>query len=495
MEYEPTIGLEIHIELNTESKMFCACANESSQTEPNKNICPVCCGHPGTLPVINEDAVKKLIKAALALNCEIARDTFFERKNYFYPDLPKGYQISQYQTPLSKNGYLDLPDSGKRIRIERVHLEEDAGRLAHPEAADYSLVDLNRAGVPLMELVTYPDIHSAREAVEFVKELQMILRYLGVSGANMEKGEMRCEVNISLAEKNASKLGAKVEIKNLNSLKTVERSIEFETKRQSELLSKGESVAQETRGWHDKKEITFSQRDKESAHDYRYFPEPDLPPLKIDEGFLARVKAEIPELPAQKRERFAKEYHLAEKETELYVSQRGLGDYFEKAASELANWVAEKYQSGLAPAEFQKLIKLASNYISTDLQALLRERGIEDFNEAKFKITPENFAEFLSMIYLGEISSKIAKMLLPEMFEKGGDPSQVVAEKGWQMVSDSTEIEKAAQAVIAANPKAVEDYKKGKTASLQFLVGQVMAQTKGKAKPEIVRDLLEKTLQ
>jgi len=494
MKYNPTIGLEIHIELNTKSKMFCGCPNDSSTVVPNKNICAVCSGQPGTLPVINQEAVQKVIKTATALNCEVADETFFERKNYFYPDLPKGYQISQYQTPFSRNGYLDLPTSGKRIRIERIHLEEDAGKLAHPEGADYSLVDLNRAGVPLMELVTEPDIHAASEAVEFVKELQMILRCLDVSEANMERGEMRCEVNISLAKENASELGVKSEIKNLNSLKAVERSIEFEIKRQGDLLSRGEDVAQETRGWHDKKEITFSQRSKESSHDYRYFPEPDLPALKIDEGFLSRAKAEIPELPRQKRQRFAKEYRLTEKEIELYISQRDLGNYFEKVISELTNWVAEKYESGVSPAEFQKLIKLASNYIATDLQALLKEKGIDNFSEAKFKITPENFAEFLSMIYLGEISSKIAKMLLLEMFFNGGDPSQIIADKGWQMVSDKGEIEKAVKDIIAANPKAVQDYKSGKESSAQFLMGQVMAKTKGKAKPEMVQALLKKLL-
>jgi len=494
MDYKPTIGLEIHIELNTKSKMFCACPNDSSATEPNKNICPTCSGQPGTLPVINQEAIEKTIKTALALDCHVASDSFFERKNYFYPDLPKGYQISQYQTPFSRNGYLDLSNLSKRIRIERIHLEEDAGKLVHPEGIDYSLVDLNRAGVPLMELVTEPDIHSAGEAVEFIKELQLILRYLGVSGANMEKGEMRCEVNISLAEEGSSKLGTKIEVKNLNSIKTVEKAIEYETKRQSEILAQGDAVIQETRGWHDKKEITFSQRDKESAHDYRYFPEPDLPPLKVDEGFLAKIKAKIPELPRQKHQRFVQEYHLTAKEIELYISQRDLGNYFEKVVSELTNWVAEKFESGLAPEEFQKLTKLASNYIATDLQALLKEKGIEVFSEAKLKITPENFAEFLSMIYLSEISSKIAKMLLPEMFRNGGDPSQIITDKGWQMVSDEGEIDKAAQEVIVANPKAVEDYKKGKAASLQFLIGQVMAKTKGKASPELAKEILEKLL-
>jgi len=507
---KPTIGLEIHIELNTESKMFCACPNESWQTEPNKNICPTCSGQPGSLPTINQEAIKKNIKTALALNCEVADNSFFERKNYFYPDLPKGYQISQYQEPLSKNGYLDIhiPASGqdknfqfsiskfqtKRIRIERIHLEEDTGRLQHPEGADYSLVDFNRAGVPLMELVTEPDLATAEEVKEFVKELKLILQYLNVSGANMEKGEMRCEVNISLAEKNAEKFGTKVEIKNLNSIAVAGAAVEYEIKRQTEILARRNKVVQETRGWHDKKAITFSQRDKESAHDYRYFPEPDLPPLKITPELLNEIKAALPELPSQKRARFVKEYRLNSQDIELFVHQKGLGNYFEKVVSELISWVAEKYETTLPPEEFQKLIKLASNYIATDLQALLKEKGIEDFDEEKFKITAENFAEFLSMIYLGEISSKIAKMLLPEMLSKGGDPSQIIIDKGWQMVSSKVEIEKVAQEVIANNPKAVEDYGKGKVASLQFLVGKVMAKTKGKAKPEVVSEILRRNL-
>lgn len=284
MEYKPTIGLEVHAELKTKTKMFCDCKNDPKENRPNINICPICMGHPGTLPVINKKAVEFVIKTGLALNCKINEDTFFERKNYFYPDLTKGYQISQYQTPLTKDGYLDIKtDNGqqttKKIRINRVHLEEDTGKLLHPRGADYSLVDFNRVGVPLMELVTEPDISSAKEAGDFARELQLILRYLDVSNADMEKGQMRVEVNISLSK--TKKLGTKVEIKNLNSVKSVEKSIEFEIKRQAELLNRGEKIVQETRGWHDIRQETFSQREKEESHDYRYFPEPDLPPLKI----------------------------------------------------------------------------------------------------------------------------------------------------------------------------------------------------------------------
>ncbi|MDD5552056.1 MAG: Asp-tRNA(Asn)/Glu-tRNA(Gln) amidotransferase subunit GatB [Candidatus Pacebacteria bacterium] len=284
MEYKTTIGLEIHAELKTATKMFCDCKNDPKETKPNVNICPICMGHPGTLPVINKKAVEFVIKTGLALNCKINEDTFFERKNYFYPDLTKGYQISQYQTPLTKDGYLDIKTDNeqqttKKIRINRVHLEEDTGKLVHPKGADYSLVDFNRVGVPLMELVTEPDISSAKEAGGFARELQLILRYLDVSNADMEKGQMRVEVNISLSK--TKKLGTKVEIKNLNSVKSVEKSIKFEIKRQVELLNRGEKIVQETRGWHDIRQETFSQREKEESHDYRYFPEPDLPPLKI----------------------------------------------------------------------------------------------------------------------------------------------------------------------------------------------------------------------
>ncbi len=534
MEHKPTIGLEIHIELATKSKMFCDCWNNSDETHPNVNVCPVCMAHPGTLPVINKEAVKKTLKTALALNCKIERQSFFERKNYFYPDLPKGYQISQYQVPLSKKGFLNLPPhqtdterqsrpigqnpisvwcgglaGGKKIRIERIHLEEDTGKLIHPPKKDYSLVDFNRAGVPLMELVTEPDIESSREAGEFIRLLQLILRYLGVSGANMEKGEMRAEVNISLRDSN-SKLGTKVEIKNLNSIKAVEKAIEYEIKRQGKILDDGDKIVQETRGWHDKKEITFSQREKEEAHDYRYFPEPDLPPLKISEKFLKEIKSEIPELPSKRKERFHQEYQLSEKEIGLFVSHKDLGEYFEKVVSELRDWVkTKKPEIEKNEKEFQRLIKLTSNYIASDLQSLLKEAAVSptDLSEAKdkegsvipgegedFLISPENFAEFLSMIYTGEISSKIAKTVLKEMFGTSKDPSQIIEEKGLQQITDKGEIERVIQEVIEKNPKPVEDYKKGKETALQFLVGQVMAQTKGKANPQTVNEILKKLL-
>lgn len=491
MKYFPTIGLEIHIELATKSKMFCGCKNDPDATEPNTNVCPVCMAHPGTLPIINQDAIRKVIKTATSLGLKIEKNSFFERKNYFYPDLPKGYQISQFASPLSRDGTLELSNN-KKVRIERIHLEEDTGKLVHPTSADYSLVDYNRAGVPLMELVTEPDIKSGQEAREFIKKLQIILRYINSSKANMEKGQMRCEVNISVATEDASELGTKVEIKNLNSIKSVEKSIDFEIKRQSDVLNDGGEIIQETRGWHDKKEITFSQRAKESSHDYRYFPEPDLPPINLDDEFLSKIKSEIPELPSQKKQRFREEYNLPEKEIELYVTQKDLGEYFEKVSSELRDWaVIKKPELKDNEKELQKLIKLASNYIATDLQSLLK--GVE-FNENRFKITPENFAEFLSMIYVGEISSKIAKMVLKEMFKNGKDPSHIIADKGLEQITDIGEIETAVKDVIEKNQGPVQDYKNGKETVLQFLVGQVMAQTKGKAKPDIVIEILKKLL-
>jgi len=478
MAYQPTIGLEVHIELNTKSKMFCSCLNSPDERHPNVNVCPICMGHPGVLPVINKEAVRKVIKTGLALNCQIPEYSKFDRKNYFYPDLPKGYQISQYDMPLSQKGFLDV--EGKKIRITRVHLEEDTGRLIHEK--DCSLVDFNRAGIPLMELVTEPDLRSAKESRKFAEGLHLILHYLDVSDADMEKGEMRVEVNISLSKKQGE-LGTKVEIKNLNSFRSVERAIEYEIKRQTEILGKKGKIIQETRGWDDIKGITVSQREKEEAHDYRYFPEPDLPPLHFTKKETEEIKAEIPELPQKRRERLAKEYQLDEKSVEILVYNKDLGEYFEKVVSELP--------PKLPRENLFKLIKLASNYIITDLQGLLKGGSV---TSRDFLITPENFAEFITLIYQGEISSKIAKTILAEMFSSGADPSHIIKEKGLAQITDEKEIEKIIKEVISKNKKAVEDYKKGKENAFQYLIGQIMAQTKGKANPQIVRSVLSKLL-
>ncbi len=481
--YKPTIGLEIHAELKTNSKMFCSCKNDSDEKRPNYNICPVCTAQPGSLPVANEEAIKKVIKTGLALNCKISEDSKFDRKNYFYPDLPKGYQISQYDQPLCVGGHLEI--EGRKIGITRIHLEEDTGSLVHPDGADYSLVNLNRAGIPLMELVTEPDITSGKEARLFAQELQMILRYLGVSSADMEKGQMRVEVNISISKGKA--LGTKVEIKNLNSFKVVEKAVDYEIKRQEEVLSSGEKVVQETRGWHDKKEITFSQREKEEAHDYRYFPEPDLAPMHFDKDYVKEIKLSMPELPEEKRERFKKEYGLDSASVEFFVVNKDLSGYFEKVVSEFEEWTIEE-EKGEA---HKKVSRLIANYLISDAQGLLAGK---EFVEAEFKITPENFAEFIKMIYKGEISSKVAKMVLGNMFNTGADPSSVVDENNWRQMSDDSELEKIMKEVIAKNPKPVEDYMAGKQNALQFLAGQVMAATRGTAKPEKVQELLKKML-
>jgi aspartyl-tRNA(Asn)/glutamyl-tRNA(Gln) amidotransferase subunit B len=488
MPYKPTIGLEIHAELKTNSKMFCGCKNDPDEKRPNFNICPVCTAQPGSLPVANEEAVKKVIKTGLALNCKIAKDSKFDRKNYFYPDLPKGYQISQYDKPFCEGGYLEVGD--KKIRITRIHLEEDTGSLMHPEGADYSLVNLNRAGVPLMELVTEPDITSGKEAREFAQQLQLIFKYLGVSDADMEKGQMRVEVNISLSK--TKKLGTKVEIKNLNSFRVVEKAVDFEIKRQQEVLEAGDKVVQETRGWHDKKEITFSQREKEEAHDYRYFPEPDLPQMHFEEAYVENIKKVLPELPQQKRDRFAKEYGLDNASIEFFVANKDLSEYFEKVVSEFEEWLeAERVKTTIPAKEEQKIYKLVANYLISDVQGLLAGK---EFIETEFKITPENFAEFVKMIYKNEISSKVAKMVVIDMFNTGSDPSSVVDDNNWRQMSDDSELEKIIKDVVAKNPKAAADYKAGKQNSLQFLAGQVMAATRGTAKPEKVQELLKKIL-
>jgi aspartyl-tRNA(Asn)/glutamyl-tRNA(Gln) amidotransferase subunit B len=468
MNYIPIIGLEIHCELKTQSKMFCGCANNPDETRANFNVCPICLGHPGTLPVINQKAVKSVLKLGLALNGKIPAVSRFDRKSYFYPDLPKGYQISQYKQPLVEGGNL------MGVKITRIHLEEDTGTLSHTKK-NYSLVDFNRAGIPLMELVTEPDIENTEQAVAFAKELQLILRYLEISDADMEKGQMRIEVNLSLCQ-NKEKLGTKVEIKNLNSFRAVKEAIDCEIKRQSEILDKGEAIKQETCGWDDVKKITVSQRTKEESHDYRYFPEPDLPPLELSRFDLDNLKNKMPELPVEKRERFKKEYNLTPAQTEILISDIGVADYFEEAAEEL-----KRQASGV---KFQSLF----NYLTSDLFGLMTKQGIDIH---KLKIKPKQLAELVNLITENKISSRIAKNVLKEMFLTGRGPKQIIQEKGLSQISDEGEIEKFIKEVIRKNPNAVEDYKKGKENALQFLVGQVMAKTRGRAKPEIIQQLLK----
>lgn len=475
-KYKPVIGLEIHAHLNTKTKMFCDSLNDPDEKTPNTNICPICTAHPGSLPVINEEAVKKVILSGLALNCQINPHTFFERKNYFYPDLPKGYQISQYQKPFCNDGQLTL--NGKKFRIKRIHLEEDAGRLYHPTGADYSLVDFNRAGAPLMELVTEPDFESGAEVKAFAEELQMIFRYLNVSYADMEKGLMRVEVNISLTNPDGS-WGTKVEIKNLNSIKAAADSVNYEIKRQKEVLEKGERVVQETRGWDDNKKATVSQRLKEEARDYRYFPEPDLPPVELSEPYIEEIKSTLVELPSARRARFKEQYQLPGDDIEVFTVNKKLGDFFEHVASQL-----------LSLDNQPKLFKLASNYLITELQK--HTSGAAALSELKF--TPESFADLIVKVSEGEISSSAAQIVLEEMYNTGKTPETIIQEKDLGQVSDSGVLEEAVNKVIAANPKAVADFKKGKEASLKFLIGAVMRESKGKANPQVVEEMIRKLI-
>jgi len=499
MNYRAIIGLEIHIELKTKTKMFCGCLNDPDEKQANVNICPICTAQPGTLPVINEDAVRKTIKTGLALNCEIQKESKFDRKNYFYPDLPKGYQISQYDKPFCEKGFLEifdldnLSEENKKIRITRIHLEEDTGRLIHSQES--SLVDYNRAGIPLMEMVTEPDFKTAQEAKKFAEELQLILRYLNVSEANMEKGQMRVEVNISLVEedKPLGSLGTKVEVKNLNSFRIAEQAINYEMKRQKQILDDKKEVLQETRGWNEAKKATVRQRKKEGSRDYRYFPEPDLPTVYLEDSLIQEIKAEIPELPGQKRERFKKEYSLSEKEIEIFVQDKNLSAYFEKVISELKDWTKTvQPKTKISKDQETQLIKLASNYIITDLQALLKDNLVSDKN---FLISAENFAEFISLIYQGKITSKTAKQVLGEMFKKGSDPSHIIEEKGLGQLSNEKEIQEIVKEIVSKNQKPVEDYRKGKKNALQFLIGQVMAKSKGRANPDIAKRLLKNTIE
>ena len=475
-KYITTIGLEIHAELKTNTKMFCACKNDTEEKKPNVNICPVCTGHPGTLPVINKEAVRKVLLVGKALGGTLADFTEFDRKNYFYPDIPKGYQISQYKYPLVSGGSLN------GVAITRVHLEEDTAKSSH-DTGDFSLVDFNRSGVPLMELVTEPVIHSAKEASDFAKELQLLLQYLGAGDANLEKGEMRVEANISVSD--TDKFGTKVEVKNLNSFKAVEKAIEYEVNRHISLLEKGEKVIQETRGWDENKEATFSQRLKENSHDYRYFPDPDLPKLKlsqIDEFSGESLKKELPELPWQRRERYVTEYALKPEEAEIYVGSPVWKRFFE----EVLKFVSED----------KSLVKLSSNYITSDLiglsKDLLKTEG-DTFLSLTAKVSPKSFSQLIKMVAKKDISSRGAKDILAFMYASGGDPEVIAKEKDLIQKSDEGTIKILVEKVLASNEKAIAEYKAGKASALQFLIGQGMKESKGSANPEILKKLfLEK---
>jgi len=480
-KYIPTIGLEIHAELKTKSKMFCSCLNDALEENPNVNVCPVCMGHPGTLPVPNEEAIRMVIKVGLALNGKIAEKSKFDRKSYFYPDLPKGYQISQYDMPFVESGYLEVGD--RKINITRVHLEEDTARSQHPEDTDYSLLDFNRAGVPLMELVTEPEIQTAQEAKQFAQELQVIFRYLGVSAADMERGQMRVEANISIKPEKAKELGTKVEVKNLNSFRAVERAIEYEIDRQTKVLESADKVIQETRGWDENKGETFPQRKKEEAHDYRYFPEPDIPPFTFSSEQIAEIQVELPELPQARRMRFREQYKLPDDDIEVFTINKDLGEYFEQVISELDVEATDK--------ELPKRIKLAANYLVTDLRGLLQGKSVEDED---FRITAENFAELMNLVSDAKVSTPAAKSILKEMYETGADPTHIMEDKGLAQVLSEAEVEAIARDIIEKNPKAVADFKKGKEQTLKFLVGQLMAETKGAVNPQTAATILESFL-
>ncbi len=477
-KYVATIGLEIHAELKTASKMFCSCRNNPDEKKPNVNICPVCLAHPGTLPVLNKEAIRHVLKVGHAVKGNIADFTEWDRKNYFYPDIPKGYQISQYKYPLVSGGEL------AGIAITRIHLEEDTAQSTH-DIHHKSLINFNRAGVPLMELVTEPVIHDAVTAVNFAKELQLVLRYLGAGEANLEKGEMRVEANISVASEEdtvAKKFGTKIEIKNLNSFKVVEKAIEYEIKRQTELLEEGGKVVQETRGWDDNKSVTYSQRAKESSHDYRYFPDPDLPKLKISEvkEFSKKeIVGSMPELPWEKRARLQKDFEMTDKEVAVFVDTPAVGKYFEDVV-----------------AENKKIARLAINYILTDYVGLLKKdtkKDSADIETSINTISPKNFSGLMKMIDGRLLSSRGAKDVLALLMKDSNknESPEVVAEKnGLMQKSDEGEIKKIVEEIVKANGGVVEDFKKGKSAALQFLVGQGMKATKGSANPELLRKII-----
>lgn len=475
MNYEAVIGMEVHAQLLTRSKMFCSCAADYANAPPNTRVCPVCLGMPGVLPVINQRAVEFTVMTGLALHCEIARFSRFARKNYTYPDLMKGYQISQYELPLCSNGWLEFDVDGepRRVGIERVHLEEDTAKLTH--AGDHSLIDVNRAGIPLMEIVSAPAIHTGEEARQYLVALRAILRYLGVSSGNMEEGSMRCEPNVSVRPAGSDTYGTKVEVKNLNSLRAVKLAIDYEIERQIAILEAGGRVEQVTSGWDENRGITVVQRSKESAHDYRYFPEPDLPPLVLSDEWVGRLRARLPELPAAKKSRFMQEYDLSAYDAGVLTADREVSDFFEAAVSAAP---------GIAP-------KSVSNWVTGELFRLMKERGVEI---GDVKIRPPHLAALLELVERGDISTTIAKRVFTEMFETGASAEAVVREKGWEPIGDAATLEPIADKVIAENAEAVADYLAGKEQVLKFLVGQVMRATRGQADPVLAASVLQKRL-
>jgi aspartyl-tRNA(Asn)/glutamyl-tRNA(Gln) amidotransferase subunit B len=497
MKLEPVIGLEIHVQLKTKSKMFCSCSNDAHNQVPNTLICPVCTGHPGTLPVLNEEVVNYGIKLALALNLKINKKSVFERKSYFYPDLPTGYQISQFEKPLSSEGHYILNGKEKiRIGIERLHLENDAAKNTHQK--ENSLIDFNRAGTPLAEIVTKPEIKTPAQAKAFLQDLRRICRYLEVSDADMEKGQLRCDVNVSMRPEGDSQLYPKTEVKNLNSFKSVEKALEYEIKRQTKLWEENKIPQEEsTRGWNDSQQITELQRSKELANDYRYFPEPDIPALIIDKKLIKEIENSLPELPAKKKERFIKEYELNLSDVETLIDNKEVSEYFENVVSEFREWLISEVESTreteneIWENNKKKSLKLIKGWITSELFKLMNESGLKI---EEVKITPENMGEFIKTIYLSKVNSSNAQKILRIMFESGGDPSEIIKENDLSQVSNESEIEKLVEQIIKNNPEQVKQYKDGKVNLIKYFVGMLMKESKGRANPKIGEELFRENL-
>ncbi len=478
MKYEAVIGLEVHTELRTATKIFCSCKT-SFGADPNTNVCPVCLGLPGVLPVLNRHVLEFAVRTGLALNCEIARYSKFDRKNYYYPDLPKNFQTSQYDLPICGPGYLDVEVDGKtsRIRITRAHMEEDAGKLVHHGTSitdsDYSLVDYNRTGTPLLEIVSEPDMRTAKEAVAYMEKLRAILQYCEVSDCKMEEGSLRCDANISVRPVGQTELGTKTEIKNINSFRGVERAIEYEARRQVEVLEEGGKVVQETRTWDEKEGVTKSMRKKEEANDYRYFPEPDLVPFTVSEEYIENIRKTLPELPDARKARYMESYGLDAYNADYLTNDKDRADYFEAMVA-----------AGADPKE-------AANWLMGDFAKQMAQSGLE---MKSVPVAAAQMAELLKLIAAGTISGKIAKQVFPEMWETGKAPAVIVEEKGLVQISDTGALEELADKVIAANPQSVEDFKAGKKKAVGFLMGQIMKETKGQANPQVVNGILTKKL-
>ena len=475
MQFESVIGLEIHIQLATESKIFCGCSTEFGKP-PNTNTCPVCLGLPGALPVLNRQVPELAAKLGLALNCEIRHDSQFARKNYFYPDLPKAYQISQFDRPICENGWLDIHTESRgksRIGITRIHMEEDAGKLVHEDAGTESMVDLNRAGVPLLEIVSEPDIRSADEAKAYMEKIHAIATTIGVSDGDMEKGHLRCDANVSIRPEGKNEFGTRTETKNLNSFRFVQHAIDYEIERQREEILDGETIVQETRLWDTDRKVTFSMRSKEEADEYRYFPDPDLPLVRLSTELIETLRKKLPELPDAKMQRFMEEYGLNDYDAGVLTASQELSEYFEKVLVD-----------GAAP-------KIACNWITGDLTRVMNESGK---TLSEINLSPENLANLTILIDQGEISSKIAKTVFAEMLDSGKTPNTIIEEKGLKQITDEKELGRIVEELLASNPQQVKQYREGKTKVIGFFVGQMMKQTQGKGDPAVINRLLKEKL-